>query len=142
MKIFVDEMEQSFPYNKNTYKNNKTMRKNKPNYTQKEIEIIVSCIKESPTNLQKGFQKASNIVGRPANSISALYYNRLKKNKSLFNIVSDKTYKSNVKNQMRKKEPTSGFSIRLTFDNIKDAIMSMSKDQKQDIFKSLVSEVI
>jgi hypothetical protein len=113
----------------------------KTKYTQKEIDIIVEAVKESPTNLTKAFEIAAKTLRKDIRSIKNYYYNNLKKQAHLFAITGVKQQKSNTKNTARVMQP-SEFSFTLTFDNIKNTIMSMSKTQKQEIFKSLVAEVI
>ena len=68
-------------------------------FTEAEKEIILKHIRANKTNLLKGFADAAAEIGRSsAESISALYYNHLRKDHRIFSLAAGT---KNVKNAIR-----------------------------------------
>ncbi|MFW5794640.1 MAG: hypothetical protein ACOCV1_04060 [Bacillota bacterium] len=77
----------------------------KKNYTKDEILIIRDCFKTYPDNISHACEEAAKkLPGRTANSISALYYGKLKSLETfkVITVGSKKGFTSNVKNTPRK----------------------------------------
>ena len=75
------------------------MAKNK-RWTAQEDMIVVSEVKNSPTNLKAAFEKASKITGRSKNASMVRWYNVLSKDKAnaCFVTISGKHQSLNRKN--------------------------------------------
>ena len=75
------------------------MTRNK-RWTAQEDMIVVSEVKNSPTNLKAAFEKASKITGRSKNACMVRWYNVLSKDKAnaCFVTISGKHQALNRKN--------------------------------------------
>jgi len=76
---------------------------NKPRFTIKENDTIITCIKNNPTNLQYAFEVAAKLNGRSVKATENHWYRCLKEEttSSIVAAGSLKGYKKNTKNTLR-----------------------------------------
>ena len=70
-------------------------------YTPEEDLIIISKIKEYPTNLTHAFEEAALILNRDKRAVNFRWYNTLKKRGNILTTGSQSGFSSNVKNTIR-----------------------------------------
>lgn len=76
---------------------------NQGKYTKEEDLVILSKVKENPSNLSQCFRECSVILNRKATSISTHYYqvlakpNHNNKGKALFSLIGGKSQNTNRK---------------------------------------------
>ena len=84
-----------------TVKEKKTVKK----WTKEEEQIVIENVRKYPTNLAHAFsESALQLEGRAPASISALWYDKLRKRDDVqaITIGSSKGYSQNAKNTLRK----------------------------------------
>lgn len=105
-------------------------------YSQQDIDIIINHVKDCPTNLQEAFTRASRDIGRNAPSISAMWYQKIKKMYAATIIGSEKGMMVNTKNVLRK---TTTQSEHLSIIGL--CINKISKDEKKQLINLLISHL-
>lgn len=72
-------------------------------FTPKENDIIISCVENSPNNLQHSFEIAAKLlIGRTSKSVRRHYYNVLRHTTNIMILSTVKGAMVNVKNSPRK----------------------------------------
>jgi hypothetical protein len=107
-----------------------------PSYTKDEDNVILSCIQQSPNNLQMAFEKASEICeGRTAMAIAQHYNKKLKKGKPLFGLITREGAVSNVKNTPRISGKSDGLEIAEL------AVSILTKAERIALVKRLLNQL-
>lgn len=59
-------------------------------YTDDEIQHIITCVENNPTNLAMAFRQAAQDLNRPFSSVSLTWYRRVKRENDVF-VIKTKT---------------------------------------------------
>lgn len=103
------------------------------NWNDHQKSFIIECVQKNPTNISQGIREASLKLNRSAAAIRQLYYNELRFNSPILNIVSSsgKVYDSNVKNT-----PVKNKTYEEVLSNYEKIINSLTLEQLRDIILS------
>jgi hypothetical protein len=71
-------------------------------FSAEDDSVIISEIKQSPTNLKNAFENASEKTSRNFKAIEARYYNNIRKGKTVVTCGSAMGLSSNIKNTLSK----------------------------------------
>lgn len=89
------------------------MPKNFKRYTKEEVDVLLQCVKESPTNLRQAFRNASyKLKDRTAESLQIKWYSQLSKQYSyIITTGSSKGFSNNIKNDVNKTHKLKPFQV-------------------------------
>ena len=107
-------------------------------FTSREDEIIVECIKRSTGNLSKAFELASTrLRSRSKASVSTRYYSTLKHGTALMAIGNEHGLLINTKNMPR------NISSEISSAKLKDDLLKMTFDalSKEKIIELVISDM-
>lgn len=108
---------------------------NRLKWTREEVSIVVSVIKQYPTNINYACEEASKLINRTPHAILKYYYKILKKDPSLYMLTtgSKEGFSQNVKNQARDKEDGTVKQNLQPFMIIMKELLDLSKDDRDKI---------
>jgi hypothetical protein len=108
-------------------------------YTSKEDDIILECIKKSPTNISKAFDNAVKLLkGRSSKAISQRYYTVLRNNNSVIALGNENGLIINTKNTRR--DVKNSLSNALLRDNLlRTALNTLDKEKLIEVLLDTLS---
>lgn len=74
-------------------------------YSKKEDQVIIDCVRKSPSNIRRAMKEASSKIGRSSASCTNRYYGNLRGYSKAFRLESGDTQhkmKFNTKNEPRR----------------------------------------
>lgn len=104
-------------------------------YTQSDINTILKCIEQNPSNIAAALQVASNIIGRTEKAVNNFYYTKLKHNHNIIAVASPTSVVLG-KNTIRRE-------IVPDATNVRDAMLNaaFSKLNKEQAVKFLIKNL-
>ena len=104
-------------------------------WAREETAILVSLIKQYPTNINYACEEASKVIDRNKEACLKYYYKVLKKDPSLYMLTtgSKEGFSQNVKNQHRDKEDGTVKQNLQPFMIIMKELLDLSKEDRDRI---------
>lgn len=72
-------------------------------WTDKEEQVLISQVQQSPNNLSKAFKATGKLLRRSERSVTLHWYNNTRHNNTVFMTVGPKTRSVNTKNTIHGK---------------------------------------
>lgn len=105
------------------------MKKRKANYTQREDDIVLNCIKESPTNLSQAFRNAARLLTRRTYDSVRNRWQAVLKYKYSYVVTtgSSKGFSNNCKNDIKGNHNLKPFQV------IVKQMLNLSNNDREQI---------
>jgi hypothetical protein len=121
------------------------------NYTDYDREIIINCVKESPSNLKVAFEIASRKLKRSTKGIEQHYYKQIASKQTVIAVASELSVHVG-KNAIRREVNPSAGDIKeamvfaaitqLSKEKVIDFLFNkLSKQQRDSLFTEIVSSL-
>lgn len=120
-------------------------------YTQSDINTILKCIEQNPSNISAAIQVASNLIGRTEAAVNNYYYSKLKHNHNIIAVASPTSVVLG-KNTIRREIVPDATNVRDVMLNaafsklnkeqaVKFLIKNLSEQAKIDLLTRIVTRV-